>query len=118
MQTTSSPSPSGTSAGPPSRVDPRIPLASERTLLAWVRTGLAMMGFGFVVARFGLFLREIAAVGNRPADQGHVGSLIMGVTLAGMGVWVIAVAAIRYRRYNEALSAGKDIAPPGALFGL
>ena len=42
-------------------LDPRIPFAAERTLLAWIRTGLAMMGFGFVVARFGLFLREIAA---------------------------------------------------------
>jgi putative membrane protein len=32
-------------------------LAAERTLLAWIRTGLALMGFGFVVARFGLFLQ-------------------------------------------------------------
>ena len=42
--------------------DPRVYFAAERTLLAWVRTGLALMGFGFVVARFGLFLRELAAV--------------------------------------------------------
>ncbi|HET6326866.1 MAG TPA: DUF202 domain-containing protein [Planctomycetaceae bacterium] len=41
--------------------DPRVYFAAERTLLAWVRTGLAMMGFGFVVARFGLFLRELAS---------------------------------------------------------
>jgi uncharacterized membrane protein YidH (DUF202 family) len=40
--------------------DPRVRFAAERTLLAWIRTGLALMGFGFVVARFGLFLREIA----------------------------------------------------------
>jgi len=33
-------------------------LAAERTLLAWIRTGLALMGLGFVVARFGLFLQE------------------------------------------------------------
>ncbi len=47
--------------------DPRVRSAAERTLLAWMRTGLALMGFGFVVARFGLFLREIAAAGNVPA---------------------------------------------------
>ena len=37
-------------------------LAAERTFLAWIRTGLALMGFGFVVARFGLFLQEIQVV--------------------------------------------------------
>src|SRR5271156_3896829 len=46
--------------------DPRIYFAAERTLLAWVRTGLTMMGFGFVVARFGFFLRELAAVPGAP----------------------------------------------------
>ncbi|HET9869812.1 MAG TPA: DUF202 domain-containing protein, partial [bacterium] len=39
--------------------DPRIYWAKERTFLAWLRTGLALMGFGFVVARFGLFLRMV-----------------------------------------------------------
>ena len=41
--------------------DPRVFFAAERTLLAWVRTGLTIMAFGFVVARFGLFLRLLAA---------------------------------------------------------
>ena len=41
--------------------DPRIYLAAERTFLAWIRTGLGLMGVGFAVARFGLFLREMSA---------------------------------------------------------
>ena len=40
-------------------------LAAERTFLAWIRTGLALMGFGFVVARFGLFLRMLQAVASQ-----------------------------------------------------
>jgi putative membrane protein len=100
------------------RLDPRVELAAERTLLAWIRTGLALMGFGFVVARFGLFLRELAAVGDFKAPPGRSGSLIVGVGLVGMGVWVILVAAYRFRNYIAALSAGKDIPPPGAAYGI
>ena len=45
-------------------------LAAERTLLAWIRTGLALMGFGFVVARYGLFLREFQVAERlRPAQS-------------------------------------------------
>ena len=51
--------------------DPRVPLAAERTFLAWIRTGLALMGFGFVVARFGLFLRELTAVQKIPQPLSH-----------------------------------------------
>ena len=51
--------------------DPRVPLAAERTFLAWIRTGLALMGFGFVVARFGLFLRELTAVKKIPQPLSH-----------------------------------------------
>src|SRR5262249_49151759 len=97
---------------------PRIHLAAERTLLAWVRTGLALMGFGFVVARFGLFLHEIAAVQGRPSSPARTNSLWIGVGLVGLGVWVLGTAAVRYRRYSAALAANREVPPPGPWFGL
>ena len=81
-----------------SEKDPRVYLAAERTLLAWIRTGLAMMGFGFVVARFGLFLREVATMRDVP-PQSHSGlSLSVETTLVILGVVVNILAAIKHWR--------------------
>jgi inner membrane protein YidH len=88
--------------------DPRVPLASERTLLAWIRTALAMMGLGFVVARFGLFLREIAAV-SRPTTnpQSVAMSLWIGTSLVLLGVTVAMLAAVRHVRFLDRLARGE-----------
>ena len=98
-------------------VDHNLQLAAERTLLAWIRTGLALMGFGFVVARFGLFLRELTRVPENPLVAGS-GSLGFGVGLVGVGVGVLAVAGWRFQRYTSALRAGEDVDPPGQGFGV
>lgn len=90
-------------AGPP--VDPRVYFAAERTLLAWIRTGLAMMGFGFVVARFGVFLRELAAA-RGAAPQHPVGaSLVLGTSLVLLAVAVHFVAVVRHWRTVRRLEA-------------
>jgi len=95
--------------------DPRVYLALERTLLAWIRTGLAMMGFGFVVARFGLFLREIQAVERAAPVQSPQMSLWFGTALVVMGVIVNVVAAINHRHMVSKLREGSwNIDQPGS----
>jgi putative membrane protein len=73
-------------------------LANERTLLAWVRTAIAIMGLGFVVARFGYVIRVLAGVGGTAA-RGV--STAFGVALVLCGVLLLALAHIRSLRLTE-----------------
>lgn len=82
-------------------------LAAERTLLAWIRTGLALMGFGFVVARFGLFLQELRVTQNSPAAHHSGLSLWFGTTLIVVGIGVNAMAGWRYLRVVHDLDYGE-----------
>src|SRR3974377_2133875 len=66
--------------------DLRDYLAAERTFLAWVRTGLALMGFGFVVARFALFLQQLRIAGQVPVPQHSGLSLWFGTALIAAGI--------------------------------
>lgn len=68
-------------------------LAAERTFLAWIRTGLALMGFGFVVARFGLFLRALQAGQPNLPVQSYGLSFWFGTTLILLGVIVNVLSA-------------------------
>ena len=78
-----------------SEPDPRVFFAAERTFLAWIRTGLALMGFGFVVARFGLFLREMAFIqGGALPPAGF--SRWLGIGLICLGVLLTASAVLTH----------------------
>lgn len=92
-------------------------MAAERTFLAWIRTGIAFMGFGFVVARFGLFLREIAQSNYMTvAQHGNGFSLPVGVALIVAGIMVNLIAAIRHDRYIKALDRGQFRQAYGLIF--
>jgi len=89
--------------------DPRVLFAAERTLLAWQRTAIALMGFGFVVERFGLFLRM---VGNQPLSPSQRGfSLWLGVGLLVIGAGVSVVSALQFRTVLRGL--GEQEIPHG-----
>ena len=64
------------------------------------------MGFGFVVARFGLFLRELAMTGVSPSQPGHALSIPFGIALITLGILVTAVATVRHRNFVRALQLG------------
>lgn len=75
--------------------------ATERTLLAWQRTAIALMGFGFVVERFGLFLRMAV---NQPATAApRAFSRWLGVGLLTLGAGVAVVSALQFRAIVRAL---------------
>ncbi|MFZ0745985.1 MAG: DUF302 domain-containing protein [Terracidiphilus sp.] len=81
-------------------------LAAERTLLAWIRTGLALMGFGFVVARFGLFLQQLQILQRGPVTSPNGLSLWFGTALIGVGVIVNVFAGLHHIQLVRELNSG------------
>jgi putative membrane protein len=81
-------------------------LAAERTFLAWIRTGLALMGFGFVVARFGLFLRALRIGQPSLPAESYGLSFWFGTALIILGVIVNILSARHHLRLVQDLNQG------------
>jgi len=109
---------SGIGKSLPAEIDSRIYMAAERTFLAWIRTGIALMGFGFVVARFGLFMRELALTGAYQQTANPSFSLPIGIGLIGFGMVVNIVSVVRHRRYIAAIDRNEFRSAFGSTFAI
>jgi len=88
-------------------------LANERTFLAWIRTSISIIVFGFVVAKFGITLREFLRVQGATVQESGV-SLIIGVGFIAMGIFMALAAWFRYQATMRRIETG-DFKPAGTI---
>ncbi len=80
----------------------RVHMANERTFLAWIRTSVAVMAFGFVVEKFSLFVKQMAYYVGKEASPPAPGySSIIGILLVGLGMLMGVLAFIRYKKVER-----------------
>lgn len=94
--------------------------ANERTFLAWVRTAIAVMAFGFVIEKFDLFLRAIApqTALKQLAPHGQKFANAAGLAFIGIGVAMIVIAGIRFVWTTKAIELEEVVSSPGERFDL
>jgi putative membrane protein len=94
--------------------------ANERTFLAWVRTAIAVMAFGFVIERFDLFLRVMASQAElkQLAPHGQKFANAAGLTFIAIGVVMIVISGLRFIRTTKAIDLEETLPSPGERFDL
>jgi putative membrane protein len=85
--------------------DPRIFFAAERTLLAWLRTGLTIIGLGFIISRFGLFIQLLVSQPQLATPHANaIISKLLGISFVLVGSVLIIIAAIQHKRFVKTLT--------------
>jgi putative membrane protein len=84
----------------------RVHMANERTFLAWIRTSIGLMAFGFVVERFALFIKQMSYVLGKsdieiPLPPSHGYSAVAGIFLVGLGALMSVLAFLRYKKVER-----------------
>jgi putative membrane protein len=92
-------------------------MANERTFLAWIRTSIGIMAFGFVVERFALFIKQLTFFLGKTEvpvhlQTGHSYSLIFGILLVGIGVLISVLAFVRYKKIQRQIE--EDVYSPSS----
>ena len=80
-------------------------LANERTFLAWVRTGAAIVVFGFAIGRFSIAMRQLTALQGHPVRTAAISVWMGSFTIVG-GVALVVAGLLRYRRTKAQLESG------------
>jgi putative membrane protein len=91
-------------------------LANERTFLAWVRTGAAIVVFGFAIGRFSIAMRQLATFSGHPVRTAGL-SVWMGASSIVAGVVLVIAGLVRYRKTRTQLDAN-TFEPAGFVLDL
>jgi len=95
----------------------RVHMANERTFLAWIRTSISIMAFGFVVEKFSLFVKQMAYYLGKEATPPPAGySSMIGIVLVGLGVLMGVLAFIRYKKVERQID--DDTFQPSAILSI
>jgi inner membrane protein YidH len=95
----------------------RVHMANERTFLAWIRTSISIMAFGFVVEKFSLFVKQMAYYLGREASPPPPGySSLIGIILVGLGVVMGVLAFVRYKAVERQIE--EDSYQPSAILSI
>lgn len=99
----------------------RVHLANERTFLAWIRTSIGIMAFGFVVEKFAFFLKQMSIIlGNSttentlPPSQGY--PAFIGIFLVGLGMFLVLLAFVRYKKVERQIDT--DTFQPSSILDI